>query len=71
LSEDDYLTVRVDVPTINVDYMIESKIREVLTFSLMSIMENLLEYQFFTNLLLYNKEIIKIIALLMKALSFS
>jgi hypothetical protein len=30
LSEDDYLTVRVDVPTINVDYMIESKIREVL-----------------------------------------
>jgi hypothetical protein len=30
LSEDDYLTVRVDIPTINIDYMIESKIREVL-----------------------------------------
>ncbi|MDI6451984.1 hypothetical protein [Peloplasma aerotolerans] len=30
LSEEDYLTVRVNIPTINVDYMIESKIREVL-----------------------------------------
>ena len=30
LSEDDYLTVRVDIPTLNIDYMIESKIREVL-----------------------------------------
>lgn len=30
LSEDDYLTVRVDIPSINIDYMIESKIREVL-----------------------------------------
>jgi hypothetical protein len=30
LSEDDYLTVRIDVPTLNIDYMIESKIREVL-----------------------------------------
>lgn len=30
LSDDDYLTVRIDIPSINVDYMIESKIREVL-----------------------------------------
>ncbi len=30
LSEEDYLTVRIDIPTVNVDYMIESKIREVL-----------------------------------------
>ena len=30
LSDDAYLTVRVDLPSINVDYMIESKIREVL-----------------------------------------
>jgi len=30
LSEEDYLTVRIDIPSINVDYMIESKIREVL-----------------------------------------
>ena len=30
LSEDQYLTVRVDIPSINVDYMIESKIRELL-----------------------------------------
>ena len=30
LSEDNYITVRIDVPSINVDYMIESKIREVL-----------------------------------------
>ncbi|MFH0767212.1 MAG: hypothetical protein V1920_03875, partial [Bacillota bacterium] len=30
LSDDDYLTVRVDIPSINVDYMIESKIRELL-----------------------------------------
>lgn len=30
LSEEDYLTVRVDIPSVNVDYMIESKIREVL-----------------------------------------
>lgn len=30
LSEEDYLTVRVDIPCLNVDYMIESKIREVL-----------------------------------------
>jgi hypothetical protein len=30
LSDDDYLTVRVDMPCVNVDYMIESKIRELL-----------------------------------------
>lgn len=30
LSDEDYLTVRIDIPSINVDYMIESKIREVL-----------------------------------------
>lgn len=30
LSEDQYLTVRIDVPSLNVDYVIESKIREVL-----------------------------------------
>ncbi|MDY0074795.1 MAG: hypothetical protein RBR75_02770 [Acholeplasmataceae bacterium] len=30
LSEDAYLTVRVDVPSLNVDYMIEAKIREIL-----------------------------------------
>ncbi len=30
LSEEDYLTVRVDIPSLNVDYMIEAKIREVL-----------------------------------------
>ena len=30
LSEDDYLTVKIDIPCLNVDYMIESKIREVL-----------------------------------------
>jgi len=30
LSEDDYLTVKIDIQTLNIDYMIESKIREVL-----------------------------------------
>jgi hypothetical protein len=30
LSDEGYLTVRVDLPSINVDYMIEAKIREVL-----------------------------------------
>jgi len=30
LSEADYLTVKIDIPTLNIDYMIESKIREVL-----------------------------------------
>lgn len=30
LSEEAYITARIDVPSINVDYMIESKIREVL-----------------------------------------
>lgn len=30
LSDDAYLTVRVDLPSVNVDYMIESKIRELL-----------------------------------------
>ncbi len=35
LSEEDYLTVRVDLPSINVDYMIEAKIREVLLGLLM------------------------------------
>lgn len=30
LSDDEYNTVRIDIPCINVDYMIESKIRELL-----------------------------------------
>ncbi len=30
LSDDEYITVRVDIPSVNVDYMIESKIRELL-----------------------------------------
>ena len=30
LSEDDYITAKIDIPSINVEYMIESKIREVL-----------------------------------------
>jgi hypothetical protein len=30
LSEEAYITARIDVPSVNVDYMIESKIREVL-----------------------------------------
>lgn len=30
LSEDDYITARVDVPVLNVDYMIEAKVREIL-----------------------------------------
>ena len=30
LSEDDYLTARIDVSLINVDYVIEAKIREML-----------------------------------------
>jgi len=30
LSEEEYLTVKIDIQTLNIDYMIESKIREVL-----------------------------------------
>jgi len=30
LSDEAYLTVRIDLPCINVDYIIESKIRELL-----------------------------------------